>query len=75
MPIYSFICENGHSFEELLPLVACGKNRECPICHELARQVASLVAWRRDHTVDDLDRIYKNNKGNVPDDVKKRHSK
>ena len=43
MPLYEFLCSNGHKIERFARMKDCMKSIECPKCGEVAERVLSLA--------------------------------
>lgn len=56
MPVYCYLCPDGHSFEQVLPMADCMKKQKCPECGRKA--IRNIVAEHADGTVDSQMREY-----------------
>ena len=45
MPIYEFLCANGHKFEQWAKIGKAPEQRSCLNCQARAKRIMSLTGW------------------------------
>lgn len=78
MALYEFICLEHGPFEHIRPMSESDLPADCPVCNQECQKVPAGFTWnwgKAGHwNQSHLEAIERRHRGNVPEEIKERHS-